>query len=128
MKPLKATAIVLVFAAVYGLRGSGNAATTGTSITVTKEPAGANCSTGGVKLIVSTNINAFYVCNGLPGAQGPQGATGKTGSTGKQGVQGIQGPQGVTGAPGTNAVFPQTISLSGDIEGTATVTVSGAAK
>jgi hypothetical protein len=66
------------------------------------ESAGANCSTGGVKLEygLDVNVNGIldaseinslltkYVCNGA------------TGATGLQGPAGAQGPQGLTGAAG----------------------------
>ena len=85
----------------------------------TTEAAGANCTTGGVKIeygldannngtLDVSEINATltkYVCNGTTGAtgaQGPIGLTGPTGATGATGAQGIQGIQGATGAAGTN--------------------------
>jgi hypothetical protein len=83
----------------------------------TTEAAGANCSTGGVKVEygIDTNnngtldvaeINATltkYICNGATGAQGPQGPQGIQGATGAQGIQGetgAQGPIGLTGSTG----------------------------
>ncbi len=83
----------------------------------TTEAAGANCTTGGVKVeygldansngtLDLSEINATltkYVCNGATGAQGIQGATGSTGPiglTGATGPQGIQGATGLTGSTG----------------------------
>jgi hypothetical protein len=40
----------------------------------TAEPAGSNCTYGGVKFTDITGIR--FVCNGAPGAQGPQGPPG----------------------------------------------------
>ncbi len=74
-------------------------------VKTTVESAGANCSTGGVKLEYGLDANSNgvldvseidatltqYVCNGTAGPQGAAGA---------QGLQGIQGPAGPTGATG----------------------------
>ncbi|MEN9302842.1 MAG: hypothetical protein RL264_1271 [Bacteroidota bacterium] len=82
----------------------------------TTEAAGANCTTGGIKIeygldannngtLDASEINASltkYVCNGAVGATGLQGPAGVAGATGATGAQGIQGIQGVAGANGTN--------------------------
>lgn len=74
-------------------------------LTVTAEPAGANCANGGIKVdvpakktpppevIVSTRIqqeqkfDTFYVCNGAPGAAGINGVAGANGTSGTDGAQ-----------------------------------------
>jgi hypothetical protein len=77
----------------------------------TTEAAGANCTTGGVKIeygldansngtLDAGEINALltqYVCNGATGATG---LTGPTGATGPQGPIGLTGPAGATGPQG----------------------------
>jgi hypothetical protein len=87
----------------------------------TVEPAGANCSTGGVKLEYGLDANSNgvldageinvsltkYVCNGAVGATGAQGSIGLTGATGQQ------GPQGATGTNGKNALIKTTTEPSG---------------
>ncbi len=108
-----------------GIQGStGAAGTNGTNGTngldgkntlakTTTETAGANCTTGGVKIEYGLDANnngtldvsevnttlTKYVCNGSVGATGTQGPIGLTGATG---AQGIQGATGATGAAGTN--------------------------
>jgi hypothetical protein len=80
----------------------------------TVEPAGANCTTGGVKLEFGPDANANgildageivpaltkYVCNGAVGPQGPIGLTGATGPAGVAGPVGPTGPQGIQGVAG----------------------------
>ena len=96
-----------------------------TLVATTTVTAGAQCTTGGVKLEYGLDINnnglldaseitsslTKYVCNGLVGTTGPngqQGPIGLTGPSGPQGLQGIQGlagangPAGATGPAGTN--------------------------
>lgn len=101
----------------------------------TVEPAGANCTTGGVKLEFGpdANLNGIldsgeivpaltkYVCNGTigpagaTGPTGPQGPIGLTGPVGATGATGAQGPIGLTGPAGaTGATGPQgPIGLTG---------------
>lgn len=59
----------------------------GQSVAASAEPSGANCSSGGVRLVSVSGIE--YICDGLAGAEGPTGP------------QGPQGPIGPEGAPGT---------------------------
>ena len=115
-------------AGATGLTGSqgpqGVSGTNGqnTLVKTTNESAGANCTTGGVKIeygldannngiLDAVEINATltkYVCNGATGASGPQGPIGLTGP---QGPQGIQGPMGATGATGlTGSQGPQGVA------------------
>ena len=106
---------------VAGAVGTNGVNGKNTLVKTTTEAAGANCSTGGVKIeygldannngtLDISEINATltkYVCNGAVGTQGPIGLTGATGATGAQGspgIQGAQGIQGVAGAVGTNGV------------------------
>ena len=97
-----------------GIQGAtGAAGTNGTNgqntlVKTTTETAGANCTTGGVKIeygldansngiLDVSEINATltkYVCNGAVGL------TGAVGATGAQGIQGVAGPIGLTGATG----------------------------
>ena len=100
-----------------GLTGPTGASGKNSLIKTTTETAGANCTTGGVKIeygldannngvLDATEINSTltkYVCNGATGASGPQGATGATGATGLTGAtgpSGASGPQGATGPAG----------------------------
>jgi hypothetical protein len=126
-------------AGTIGLQGpAGAAGTNGTNgtngqntlVKTTIESAGANCTTGGVKIeygldansngiLDAGEINATltkYVCNGATGASGAQGPIGLTGPQGAQGIQGPvgatgltgpQGPQGVAGTNGTNGTNGQ---------------------
>jgi hypothetical protein len=86
------------------------------------EPAGANCSAGGIKIEIGVDVNSNgsldanevitaqtkYVCNGTTGAtgatgpQGAAGAQGPQGPTGLQGIQGVDGNNGNTMLNGTN--------------------------
>jgi hypothetical protein len=102
----------------------------------TTEAAGANCSTGGVKveygldansngILDAGEINATltkYVCNGAVGAtgatgatgpQGPQGLTGATGATGPQGPAGTNGTNGTNGIDGKNTLAKTTTEAAG---------------
>jgi hypothetical protein len=113
-----------------GIQGAtGAAGTNGTNgqntlVKTTTETAGANCTTGGVKIeygldansngiLDVSEINATltkYVCNGavgLTGAVGATGAQGIQGVAGPTGATGLQGPIGLTGAVG--ATGPQGI-------------------
>jgi len=108
---------------IQGVAGSpGAAGTNGTNGTngvdgkntlakTTTEAAGANCTTGGIKIeygldannngtLDLSEINASltkYVCNGAVGATGTQGPQGIQGATGAQGIQGIAGANGTNG-------------------------------
>ena len=93
-----------------------------TIVKTTTEVAGANCTTGGVKIEYGLDANnngvldigeinsslTKYVCNGTVGATGAQGPAGPIGATGPQGVQGPTGTPGsqnawsLTGNAGTN--------------------------
>ncbi len=68
-------------------------ATDGKSVSVTTEPAGANCAAGGVK-IQTGDGTPTYVCNGLQGDAGGTGASGATGDSGATGATGGTGPAG----------------------------------
>ncbi len=76
----------------------------GESVTASSEPAGGNCTTGGVKLV--SGAETSYVCNGAQGAtgpagaMGPQGAVGPAGPAGPAGAPGERGADGAPGAPG----------------------------
>jgi hypothetical protein len=88
-----------------------------TVVKTSVEPAGPNCSTGGVKLefgldnnrnrvLDSTEISpnsTRYVCNGEVGPTGIQGIQGPTGAVGPQGAQGPNGPAGPQGTQGQSA-------------------------
>ncbi len=102
------------WAVLGGGSGSQGPAGLNTLVNTTTEAAGANCTTGGVKLEYGLDANTNntldanevvpaltkYICNGAVGQQGPQGIQGLTGATGSQGAQGIQGPIGATGPAG----------------------------
>jgi hypothetical protein len=102
---------------VAGTNGTNGADGKNTLAKTTTEVAGANCTTGGVKIeygldansngnLDAGEINATltkYVCNGAVGAIGATGATGATGP---------QGPAGATGAQGfTNPIAANIIAL-----------------
>ena len=100
-------------AGTNGTNGTNGADGKNTLAKTTTEAAGANCTTGGVKIeygldannngtLDVSEINATltrYVCNGATGAQGIQGVAGVPGTNGTNGAQGIQG---VAGTNGTN--------------------------
>jgi hypothetical protein len=109
---------------IQGLTGAAGASGKNTLAKTTNESAGANCTTGGVKIEYGLDANnngtldvgeinatlTKYVCNGATGATGLQGpagvagAQGPIGLTGPQGAQGIQGPVGATGATGSTGL------------------------
>ena len=109
---------------VAGTNGTNGTNGQNTLVKTTTETAGANCTTGGVKIeygldannngiLDLSEINATltkYVCNGavgLTGAVGATGAQGIQGVAGPTGATGLQGPIGLTGAVG--ATGPQGI-------------------
>jgi hypothetical protein len=101
-----------------GTNGTNGADGKNTLAKTTTEAAGANCTTGGVKIeygldannnatLDAGEINASltkYVCNG---------EVGLTGSQGTQGPQGIQGPSGANGSNGQNALIKTTTEPAG---------------
>ena len=103
---------------IQGLTGAAGASGKNTLAKTTTEAAGANCTTGGVKIeygldannngtLDLSEINATltrYVCNGAVGAQGIQGLTGS---------QGIQGIAGAAGASGKNTLAKTTTETAG---------------
>ena len=123
-------------AGANGTNGSNGVDGKNTLVKITTESAGANCSTGGVKVEYGLDANnnvtldageininlTKYVCNGAvgaqgiqgpqgvagaPGAQGPIGLTGATGPKGDIGLQGLKGDKGDVGATGlTGATGP----------------------
>ena len=111
---------------VAGTNGTNGANGQNSLVKTTTESAGANCTTGGVKIeygldangngiLDAVEINATltkYVCNGATGATGAQGPAGATGAQGIQGVAGstgaagAQGPVGATGPQGPAGALP----------------------
>jgi hypothetical protein len=103
---------------IQGLTGAAGASGKNTLAKTTNESAGANCTTGGVKIEYGLDANnngtldvgeinatlTKYVCNGAVGATGATGPQGPIGLTGTQGPQGIQGPVGATGATGSTGL------------------------
>jgi hypothetical protein len=97
-----------------GTNGTNGTNGQNTLVKTTTEVAGANCSTGGMKVeygldansngvLDATEINSTltkYVCNGATGATGQTGATGPAGATGPSGASGTQGATGATGQTG----------------------------
>ena len=118
---------------IQGVAGTNGTNGQNTLVKTTTEPAGANCTTGGVKIeygldannngtLDIAEINASltkYVCNGAVGATGatgstgPQGPIGLTGPAGPIGAQGPQGIQGVAGTNGLNALIKTTTEPTG---------------
>ena len=77
---------------VDGINGAPGAAGKDAVLTVTSEPAGANCAAGGQKVeagVQGGTTQIRYICNGLQGPTGPQGATGPIGPGGGAGVLGL---------------------------------------
>ena len=133
-----------------GIQGAtGAAGTNGTNgtngqntlVKTTTEAAGANCTTGGVKIeygldannngtLDLSEINATltkYVCNGAVGAtgsQGPIGLTGPQGPIGLTGATGSQGPIGLTGAVGATGAQGE-IGLTGAVGATGPIGLTG---
>lgn len=100
----------------------GAAGADGQSVTITPEPAGANCTHGGAHF---SGVGSAYACTGETGAQGPQGVQGQTGATGSQGAsgpQGAQGPAGTNGVSGREVVSALSASGSGTGSRSATAT------
>lgn len=91
---------------------AGPAGQPGSLLSVSAEPAGANCSAGGQRVDVGADSNAnrkldpaevtqtAFICDGLTGDTGAQGDTGAPGSQGDPGAQGERGERGVDGAQG----------------------------
>ena len=112
---------------IQGVAGTNGADGKNTLAKTTTEAAGANCTTGGVKIeygldannngtLDVSEINATltkYVCNGAVGATGAQGAQGIQGVAGTNGAQGIQGVAGTNGTNGLNALIKTTIEPAG---------------
>ena len=112
---------------VAGSTGAAGAAGKNTLAKTTTEAAGANCTTGGVKIeygldansngtLDANEINASltkYVCNGAVGATGQQGPQGIQGLTGAQGIQGVAGTNGTNGADGKNTLAKTTTEAAG---------------
>jgi hypothetical protein len=111
-------------AGTNGINGANGTNGQNSLVKTTTESAGANCTTGGVKLEYGLDVNTNgvldageinttltkYVCNGATGAtglQGPAGLIGATGAVGPQGVAGAQGPVGSQGPAGTNGTNGQ---------------------
>jgi hypothetical protein len=104
---------------VAGTNGTNGTNGQNSLVKTTTESAGANCTTGGVKIEYGLDANGNgildageinstltkYVCNGATGATGSQGPAGATGAQGPQGTQGVAGPTGAQGA--TGATGPQ---------------------
>ena len=77
---------------VDGINGAPGAAGKDAVLTITPEPAGANCAAGGQKVeagVQGGTTQIRYICNGLQGPAGPQGATGPVGPGGGAGVLGL---------------------------------------
>jgi hypothetical protein len=115
-----------------GATGTAGASGKNTLVKTTTEAAGANCSTGGVKLEYGLDANSNnvldlaevnatltkYVCNGAVGATGATGATGPQGPIGLTGAAGETGPQGPAGANGTTGLSAYQIWLNQGNAGT----------
>ena len=74
---------------VDGINGAPGAAGKDAVLTITPEPAGANCSAGGQKVeagVQGGTTQTRYLCNGV---QGPQGVPGTPGAGGGAGIVGL---------------------------------------
>ena len=88
--------------------GNGNAGANALIASAT-EPAGTNCSTGGIVITSGSDADndgildpneitsTQYVCNGAAGSVGAAGPQGPVGPTGSNGAAGSQGPAGTNG-------------------------------
>ncbi len=90
----------------------------GQSVSSFAEPAGANCATGGTRLVSASGTT--YVCSGAAGAAG---ATGTAGPQGAVGPQGLAGPPGVAGVSVTGSSEPPGVNCPAG--GTRLVSASG---
>ena len=81
----------------------------GTGVDVEIEPPGANCPTGGLRVIVINDADTtdddeiFFVCNGLVGETGAPGPVGPVGPAGPTGPAGPRGDDAPTCASGRTA-------------------------
>src|ERR1051325_6033662 len=73
----------------------GTMGTAGQSVTVTAEPAGSNCASGGFKLTSASGTS--YVCNGANGANGTNGTNGADATAPAGSVVAFAGPVAPTG-------------------------------
>jgi hypothetical protein len=118
---LAGAALALALAAVPAGAMPGNGGGIGrTGITVTAEPAGANCAAGGIRIDVERRrppkdeapalvamgleplpvilpppppeVDTFYICNGVNGTNGADGGPGPAGPVGPAGAVGPAGP------------------------------------
>ena len=110
-----------------GLAGANGSNGQNTLVKTSNEAAGANCTTGGVKIEygLDANINGTldiseinatltkYVCNGAVGVTGAQGTQGIQGAQGIQGVAGAAGTNGTNGVNGKNTLAKTTTEVAG---------------
>lgn len=87
----------------YVCNGAPGADARASLVRVVAEPAGANCATGGSKVLVGVDTNSdgalgdaevtatSYVCNGANGTNGTNGSNGANGTNGTNGTNGANG-------------------------------------
>ena len=97
-----------------GVSGASGASSYNTLLSMSAEPMGKNCSSGGslINAGLDTNRNSVldpseitsfnYICNGSIGYNGVNGASGSNGNTGSSGSNGATGTNGINGTNGTN--------------------------
>ena len=116
---LKYLAVALLGACTFG----GASTSRPQLVSTTSEPAGANCSAGGIAIETGLDENGngtldaseitstSYVCTGTDGTDGANGTGGSNGSNGSNGTNGSNGSDGSNGSNGSNGneahVYPR---------------------
>jgi len=131
LDPSEITNTQFICNGVAGANGTSGTNGLTTLVSVTIEPPGANCASGGKKVNSGLDANgngvldsaeitsSSYICNGVTGAAGTSGATGSTGATGINGANGLNTLLVSIAEPvGTNCTYGGTKATSGlDING-----------
>ena len=109
---LKYLAVALLGACTFG----GASTSRPQLVSTTSEPAGANCSAGGIAIETGLDENGngtldaseitstSYVCTGTDGTDGANGTGGSNGSNGSNGTNGSNGSDGSNGSNGSNGL------------------------
>jgi hypothetical protein len=110
------TSVQYVCNGAPGAAGAPGAKGLSSLVQTSAEPAGANCSNGGTKILVGFDLNSDgalaasevtstgYVCNGATGANGASGSNGANGTNGSNGANGTNGSNGANGTNGADGL------------------------